>query len=50
LPGAVIPACTTAGEKGVAVAALRPGKGTVRQTSFPPEAEKELHRGLKKRI
>jgi uncharacterized membrane protein len=34
----------------VAVAALRPYKGTVRQTSFPPEAEKELRRILKKRI
>jgi uncharacterized membrane protein len=34
----------------VAVAALRPYKGTVRQTSFPPEAEEELRRILKKRI
>jgi uncharacterized membrane protein len=34
----------------VAVAALKPYKGTVRQTSFPPEAEKELRRILSKRI
>ena len=34
----------------VAVAALRPYKGTVRHTSFPPEAEDELRRILKKRI
>ena len=34
----------------VAVAALRPYKGTVRHTTFPPEAEKELRRILKKRI
>jgi uncharacterized membrane protein len=34
----------------VAVAALKPYKGTVRQTSFPPEAEEELRRILKKRI
>ena len=37
-------------EPDVAVAALRPYKGTVRQTTFPPEAEKELRRILKKRI
>ena len=37
-------------EPDVAVAALRPYKGTVRHTSFPPEAEKELRRILKKRI
>ena len=34
----------------VAVAALKPYKGTVRQTTFPPEAEKELRRILGKRI
>jgi uncharacterized membrane protein len=34
----------------VAVAALKPYKGTVRHTSFPPEAEEELRRILKKRI
>jgi len=34
----------------VAVAALKPYKGVVRQTSFPPEAEEELRRILKKRI
>ena len=34
----------------VAVAALRPYKGTVRHTTFPPEAEEELRRILKKRI
>jgi uncharacterized membrane protein len=34
----------------VAVAALKPYKGTVLQTSFPPEAEEELRRILKKRI
>ena len=34
----------------VAVAALKPYKGTVRHTSFPPEAEKELRRILSKRI
>ena len=34
----------------VAVAALKPYKGTVRHTSFPPEAEDELRRILKKRI
>jgi uncharacterized membrane protein len=34
----------------VAVAALRPYKGTVRHTSFPPEAENELRRILKKKI
>lgn len=37
-------------EPDVAVAALRPYKGTVRHTTFPPEAEKELRRILKKRI
>ena len=37
-------------EPDVAVAALRPYKGTVRHTSFPPEAEEELRRILKKRI
>lgn len=37
-------------EPDVAVAALRPYKGTVLQTSFPPEAEEELRRILKKRI
>jgi uncharacterized membrane protein len=34
----------------VAVAALKPYKGTVRHTSFPPGAEEELRRILKKRI
>ena len=34
----------------VAVAALKPYKGTVRHTSFPPEAEEELRRILSKRI
>jgi uncharacterized membrane protein len=34
----------------VAAAALRPYKGTVLQTTFPPEAEDELRRILKKRI
>jgi len=34
----------------VAVAALKPYKGTVRQTTFPPESEDELRRILKKRI
>jgi uncharacterized membrane protein len=34
----------------VALAALRPYKGTVRHTSFPPEAEEELRRILSKRI
>ena len=38
------------GNPEVAVAALKPYKGTVRHTSFPPEAEKELRRILKKRI
>lgn len=33
-----------------ALAALKPYKGTVRHTSFPPEAEKELRRILSKRI
>lgn len=33
-----------------AMAALRPYKGTIRHTSFPPEAENELRRILKKRI
>jgi uncharacterized membrane protein len=33
-----------------ALAGLRPYKGTVRHTSFPPEAEKELRRILSKRI
>jgi uncharacterized membrane protein len=37
-------------EPDVAVAALKPYKGTVLQTSFPPEAEEELRRILKKRI
>jgi uncharacterized membrane protein len=37
-------------EPDVAVAALRPYKGTVRHTTFPPEAEEELRRILKKRI
>jgi uncharacterized membrane protein len=34
----------------VALAALKPYKGTVRHTSFPPEAEEELRRLLSKRI
>jgi uncharacterized membrane protein len=34
----------------VAIAALKPYKGTVRHTSFPPEAEEELRRILSKRI
>jgi uncharacterized membrane protein len=34
----------------VALAALKPYKGTVRHTSFPPEAEEELRRILSKRI
>jgi uncharacterized membrane protein len=34
----------------VALAALKPYKGTVRHTSFPPEAEKELRRVLGKRM
>jgi len=34
----------------VALAALRPYKGTVRHTSFPPEAEGELRRILSKRM
>jgi uncharacterized membrane protein len=34
----------------VAVAALRPYKGNVYHTSFPPEAEEELRRILKKEI
>jgi uncharacterized membrane protein len=38
------------GNPEVAVAALKPYKGTVRQTSFPADAEKELRRILKKRI
>ena len=33
-----------------ALAALKPYKGTVRHTSFPPEAEKELRHILDKRI
>jgi uncharacterized membrane protein len=33
-----------------ALAALKPYKGTVRHTSFPPEAEEELRRLLSKRI
>jgi uncharacterized membrane protein len=37
-------------EPDVAVAALRPYKGTVRHTTFPPEAEEELRRILKKQI
>jgi uncharacterized membrane protein len=34
----------------VAIAALKPYKGTVRHTSFSPEAEEELRRILSKRI
>jgi len=34
----------------VALAALRPYKGTVRHTSFPPEAEEELRRVLSKKM
>jgi uncharacterized membrane protein len=34
----------------VALAALKPYQGTVRHTSFPPEAEKELRRILSKRM
>jgi uncharacterized membrane protein len=34
----------------VAMAALRPYKGTVYHTSLPPEAEEELRRILKKKI
>jgi uncharacterized membrane protein len=34
----------------VALAALKPYKGTVRHTSFPPEAEDELRRTLSKRM
>jgi len=34
----------------VALAALRPHRGTVRDTSFPPEAEGELRRILGKRM
>jgi uncharacterized membrane protein len=34
----------------VAIAALKPYKGEVYHTSFPPEAEKELRRILSKRI
>jgi len=34
----------------VALAALKPYKGTVRHTSFPPEAEEELRRVLGKRM
>ena len=37
-------------EPDVAMAALRPYKGTVRHTTFPPEAEEELRRILTKRI
>ena len=33
-----------------AMSALKPYKGTVRQTSLPPEAEEELRRILKKRF
>jgi uncharacterized membrane protein len=38
------------GNPEVAAAALKPYKGTVRHTSFPPEAEQELRRILSKRI
>jgi uncharacterized membrane protein len=38
------------GNPDVAVAALKPYKGTVLQTSFPPEAEEELRRILSKRM
>jgi len=34
----------------MALAALKPYKGTVRHTSFPPETEEELRRVLSKRI
>ena len=34
----------------VALAALKPYKGTVRHTSFPPETEEELRRLLSKRM
>jgi uncharacterized membrane protein len=34
----------------VALSALKPYKGTVRHTSFPPEAEEELRRILSRRI
>ena len=38
------------GNPDIAVAALKPYKGTVRHTSFPPEDEQELRRILSKRI
>jgi uncharacterized membrane protein len=38
------------GNPEVAVAALKPYKGTVRHTTFPSDSEKELRRILKKRI
>jgi uncharacterized membrane protein len=38
------------GNPDVAVAALKPYKGTVLQTTFPPEAEDELRRILSKRM
>jgi uncharacterized membrane protein len=38
------------GNPEVAIAALKPYKGTVLQTSFPPETEEELRRILSKRI